>query len=64
MEGISVNNLTSLHYTGPVGWPSAGRPFPPPMYNAERDQLIGISLAGYRDDTAPSMWGLAPVHGH
>ncbi|MDK1290335.1 hypothetical protein [Pseudoalteromonas umbrosa] len=64
VEGISVNNLTSLHYTGPVGWPTAGRPFAPPIYNAERDQLIGLSTFGHKDDTAPSMWGLAPVHGH
>ncbi|KZN47700.1 hypothetical protein [Pseudoalteromonas luteoviolacea] len=64
VEGISVNHLTSLHSTGPVGWPTAGKPFAPPIYNAERDQLIGLSYFGYKDETAPSMWGLAPVQGH
>ncbi|MBQ4838999.1 choice-of-anchor tandem repeat GloVer-containing protein [Pseudoalteromonas luteoviolacea] len=66
IDHVSVNYLTSLHYTGPEGWPSAGKPFAPPIYNAERDQLIGLSLMGRtgNDVVAPSMWGLTPVEGH
>lgn len=66
VDGVSVNYLTSLHYTGPEGWPSAGKPYAPPVYNATRDQLIGLSTVGRYDSdiVAPSMWGLAPVQGH
>lgn len=63
VEDVSVNYLTSLHKSGPAGWPSAGHPYAPPIYNAERDQLIGISSFGNSIAT-PTMWGLTPVQGH
>ena len=69
VDDVSVNYLTSLHYSGPEGWPTAGKPYAPPIYNAERDQLLGISSTGHvdifgNDTRAANMWGLAPVQGH
>ncbi len=56
-EDVQVNYLTSLHSSGPEGWPSTQRPLAPPIL-ASNGELYGLShgLSG--------IYSLSPVPGH
>ncbi len=59
VDDVAVNYLTSFHISGPEGWPSTGNPFSLPYYNAERDELIGMTVAN-----TSSVYAMLPSHSH